>query len=254
MKRLFFNPLLIAPFLLLFATACGDNNKEQTADSEETLKETPAVCIWDGIALRESPSDKGQWISSISLGEKITLTGAVAYDSASNNREYRQVRLTDNKEGWVLKDFVAEGDVGTILKKADIFRRPDLLTKTDKAFEAMNVVAILSSQDDWAEVKGKREGDKWFTEGWIKAESLSSFDVDVAVAVYGSKALAKKSAEDQAEAIQEILDNSAFRDSGFIRMLEEKLEEFEEATNNTEVPEEESIEEEATKEEEPEEA
>lgn len=223
----------VAALCIIFS-ACSENKKssfydESDAGTEERKASSTAkasnvgVCIWDGIALRETPSDKGKWLSSVSLGEKFTLMGETEVDAGSNNREYVKVKLLDNKEGWVLKDFIAEGDVAAVVRKADLFKRPDLLTKSDKFFDNMDVVAIISTQDDWAEVKGKKEGDKWFIEGWVKIENLSSTDVDVAVAVYGRKALAKKTDEEKVTAIEEILSNSAFNSSAFITELEDVL-------------------------------
>ncbi|WKK76426.2 SH3 domain-containing protein [Marivirga salinae] len=204
----------------------GNENKEtteQTTAKEEAPKKVDAVSIWDGISVRKEPSSDGKWISSISLGEKVLMTGKTAVDSSEDNREYVEIKLGDDKQGWVVSGFVVEGTAVAAVREAQIFKRPDLLTKTDKSFNPMDVLALIDTKDEWVEVKGKRQGDKWFSSGWVKRTDLSDNEVDIAVAVYAQKALAIEEEEKRIEAIQEILENESFTSSQFMVDLKDEL-------------------------------
>lgn len=210
--------------------SCSENeNKEtagQTANQEETLKKVDAVSIWDGISVREEPNSDGKWVSSISLGEKVLMTGKTAVDSSEDNREYVEIKLGDDKQGWVVSDFVEEGTAVTAVREAQIFKRPDLLTKTDISFNAMDVLVLMETKDEWVEVKGKSQGEKWFWSGWVKRTDLSDNEVDIAVAVYAQKAMEIEDEEKRIEAIQEILENESFTSSQFMVDLKNELNEL----------------------------
>lgn len=222
--------ILACTIMALGIISCsGNKNKEtegQTANLEETLKKVDAVSIWDGISVREAPNSGGKWISSISLGEKVLMTGKTAVDSSEDNREYVEIKLGDDKQGWVVSDFVEEGTAVTAIREAQIFKRPDLLTKTDKSFSAMDVLVLMETKDEWVEVKGKSQGEKWFWSGWVKRTDLSDNEVDIAVAVYAQKALAIEEEEKRIDAIQEILENESFTSSQFMTDLKNKLNEL----------------------------
>lgn len=207
----------------------GTENKEKEEQStvqEETLKKVDAVSIWDGISVREEPTSDGKWISSISLGEKVLMTGKTAVDSSEDNREYVEIKLGDDKQGWVVSDFVEEGTAVTAIREAQIFKRPDLLTKSDKSFSAMDVLVLMETKDEWVEVKGKSQGETWFWSGWVKRTDLSDNEVDIAVAVYAQKAMEIEDEEKRSEAIQEILENESFTSSQFMVDLKNELNEL----------------------------
>lgn len=201
----------------------NNDKAENTTTEEKPSPMVDAISIWDGISVREEPSSDGKWISSISLGEKVLMTGNSAVDSSDNNREYVEIRLGDDKQGWAVKDFVEEGTAVAVVSKAQLFKRPDLLTKTDKSFTSMDVLALMDTNDDWVEVKGKSQGEKWFWSGWIKRIDLTDDEVDVAVAVYGQKALQIKDEGKRIEAIQDIVENESFTSSMFIEGLQIEL-------------------------------
>ncbi|MBK6263988.1 hypothetical protein JKA74_02980 [Marivirga sp. S37H4] len=224
--------VLSCTFLALGLFSCSGNEKTESAEQtsvsvqEEAPQMVDAVSIWDGISVREEPSSDGKWISSVSLGEKVLMTGKTAVDSSEKNREYVEIKLGDDKQGWVVSDFVVEGTAVAAVTDAQIFKRPDLLTKTDKSFKSMDVLALIDTRDDWVEVTGKKQGDKWFSSGWIKRTDLSDNEVDIAVAVYSQKALAIEDEEERSKAIQEILENGSFTSSQFIVDLKNELNEL----------------------------
>ncbi|WP_375579863.1 SH3 domain-containing protein [Marivirga tractuosa] len=219
--------LLVFAFIAFGLYSCSGNENKETAEEtiaqEEAPKMVDAVSIWDGISVRKEPSSDGKWISSISLGEKVLMTGKTAVDSSEDNREYVEIKLGDDKQGWVVKDFVEEGTAVATVRKAQIFKRPDLLTKTDKSFSSMDVLALMDTKDEWVEVKGKSQGEKWFWSGWVKRTDLSDNEVDIAVAVYAQKAMEIEDEEKRSEAIQEILENESFTSSQFMVELKDEL-------------------------------
>jgi len=222
--------VLSVAFLSVALLSCsGTENKEkkeQPIVQEEAPKPVDAVSIWDGISVRKEPSSDGKWISSISLGEKVLMTGKTAVDSSEDDREYVEIKLGDDKQGWVVSDFVEEGTAVTAVRDAQIFKRPDLLTKSDKSFSAMDVMVLMETKDEWVEVKGKSQGETWFWSGWVKRTDLSDNEVDIAVAVYAQKALEKENEEERKEAIQEIIENESFTSSQFMVDLKNELSEL----------------------------
>lgn len=231
MKKVCITGLLI--FWLVFL-AC-EKKEAETAVVEEPnvvneVKEIESVCIWDKGALRQEPTRSGKWISQMALGEKVVWTGEVSVDSTEKNRKYLKLRLSDDTEGWA-SEYVVETDSkpAVLIKKASIYNRPDLVTESDKKFEEMDIVALVSSEGDWLKVVGeeKKKG------GWIQSNSVSTSDVNVAVALLTTKAMKEKKDEDKIEKLEAILNNSTFNSSVFIQKLDQKLNELKPADETT---------------------
>ena len=131
----------------------GNDTKQ---DVKEEIKEAKAICLYDNLSIRDKPSQKGKWLAAMSLGETITFTGEEVVDSISK-RKYCKIKLTDGKEGWTRTDLIAvNGKVGTLKDEAVVYKRPDLLTKTDKKYSPMDIIAIIVTDGEWLQVKGKR--------------------------------------------------------------------------------------------------
>lgn len=96
---------LILPFCLIILFFACSTTEEKSTDVEETVgeatevEEKTAVCIWDKVAVRETPSSKGKWKTSLSVGEVLTSLGEEAIDTLAKNRKYTKVRLGDGTEG-----------------------------------------------------------------------------------------------------------------------------------------------------------
>ncbi|UII26845.1 hypothetical protein LVD15_26730 [Fulvivirga maritima] len=191
------------------------------------MTEVPAVCVWDNISVRTEASSKAKWLTSLSLGESLTSLGNTAKDSLDNDREYTQVQLADGTEGWALSDFIIENaKVGVFLEDVFIYKRPDLLTKTDKKFTQMDIVAIKSTEGDWLEVVGKRTGAKWIQNGWVKKDNLSEKDIDVAVAKFAKPAMELKDEDKKIASLEEIVSNPDLSSSSFIPVINKALDEL----------------------------
>ena len=216
--------------IVLFAFACGsgsENANAEAASEEELTEESPivtmtkAVCIWNEVSVRATPDAKGKWLTSISIGEALEYLGEDAPDAQDPKKTYTRVKLTDGTEGWSRKDFIIEnGEVAVFLENNAIYKRPDLLTKTDHEFSQMDIVAIKSTQGDWVEVSGKRKEGTWITTGWVKGNKLSKKAEDVAVAKFGRAALNEEEPAAQKEQLKEILDNPDLNSSKFIPFIE----------------------------------
>jgi SH3-like domain-containing protein len=169
------------------------------------------------VALRESPEEKGKYLTSVNLAEKVELLGEEKTDeSASKKREYCKIKLMDGKEGWIVKDFiVAKAKPGVMVRDVDVYTRPDLLAKSNKTFKRMDIVAVSDIQSEWCKITGKRTGGTWIDEGWVKISDLSYDQKDIAVAMYGKQALVLAK-DKQIEELIKIIDNSDFVGSVFI--------------------------------------
>ena len=179
------------------------------------------VCIWDRAVLRTEPSmENGKWISSIALGEKVTWLNESYVDSADNNREFLKVRLSDGKEGWTIAYvLVRNAKPAAITQKVYVYRRPDILTITDKAIDPMEMVAITKSEGEWLEVVGKERKKS----GWNKNEGISLKDADVAVAILASKALAEDDEKKKLAKLQAIIENPDLANSVFLNAIRQLL-------------------------------
>lgn len=208
-------------FLLVFSiSSCKKNQKKGENESTQEIKEKPAVCIWDKGSIRTEPQKGSKWVSSMALGEKVTWLGITKVDSANNNIRYHKVRLSDSTTGWA-SEYVVVLDAfpGVITKEASLYKRPDLLTVSEKKFDKMDIVAITKSENEWRMVTGNQKKKK----GWIKANTLSQKEDDVAVALLVKKAMDDKNKANTITNLQKIIQNPSFENSTFIGDLKEKL-------------------------------
>ncbi|MFO7889875.1 MAG: SH3 domain-containing protein [bacterium] len=220
------NFLRIFIFILvsIFIFTCQNENKKKptsgkiTQESQEK-KEISSVCIWDHGSVRAEPSRKAKWLSAMALGEKITWLGETKVDSADEKRKYLYVRLSDGTEGWASEYVVAvDASPAVIIKETFIYRRPDLITITDKELKPMDLIAVVDKKNEWLKVTGKQYKKK----GWIQSKVISSRDEDIAVALLAHKAYNKKDKKETKEKIKSILNNAQFSNSIFISDLQEK--------------------------------
>lgn len=199
-----------------------------TENSTSEAGSGSAICVLDKLSIRNTPGKKGKWLASMSIGEQITFTGEKITDSISK-KDYSKVQLIDGKEGWTRSDFiVVGGKVGAMTAEAVVYKRPDLLTKTDKKYSPMDIIAVMTTQGDWIKVKGKRRTGKYVEESWIKSSNISENPVDIATAKYVSMALLKGNATDKIKGLRDITNNSDLSGSKFIPFIEEQINEIQE--------------------------
>ena len=228
--------LKISVFLLAFTVffySCGDSDSEQaenTDDMEETgdsgepedynkVSEAPIVCMWSKVSLKNAPTSKGKWLTTIYLGETATYTGITEKDTTvAKGKDYAKIELIDGTTGWVDIRFMAIDAAPYVVKGiSKLYKRPDILTATKKEYDKMQFIVVLEEKGEWMKVKGKRGQDGWFSEGWMKSNHLTNSDIDISVAILASRALAITDKEKKIEALNEIIDNSDFSGSSFIK-------------------------------------
>ena len=205
-------------FLIVFSFM--NNSCQKEVEQAVVYEEAPAVCIRDEASVRIEASQKASRVSTMALGEKVTWLGRSEIDSSDKTITYLNIRLSDGTEGWTWdKLLVVNAKPAVAIENAIVYRRPDLVTETDKTFEPMELVALKKTLGDWIEVVGEKKIKK----GWIHAKLVSSKDSDVAVALLALQAYAVKDDEKMKKKIEVILNNAAFSRSVFINDLNNKI-------------------------------
>lgn len=239
MKKI--NKLLLL-ILTVFFAQCSSDSKNEITDNEtiteasaiendttsqekvnEEKTEHKAICVWEKLMLREEPSTKGKYITSVYLGETSTFFGEIVTDEVSK-KEYFKIKLTDGTEGWVeSKYIILDAQAYTVVENTKLYKRPDVLTATEITLDKLQYVVAIKEQNDWLEIRVKTDKDSWFTEGWVKASQCSKKSADVTVSILAKRALTHQNDEKKKQALQEILANSDFKESVFLNYLENIL-------------------------------
>lgn len=234
MKKLFIAIISVSSLIV----SCEKKAKTKEAEKSRTevevveRQEAPksaksAICLLERLSIRETPSSKGKWITSMSLGEKVFFEGEEITDTKSKKLYYR-VKLIDGKEGWTRATFLAvDGIVGAMLESSSVYKRPDLLTKTDKKYSVMDIIAVTENQGDWMKVKGKRAEGEYIEEGWIKSTNISNDEIDIATAKFASLAMTKSTMTERIKALEEVISNTDLSSSKFVSIIKEKITDYE---------------------------
>jgi hypothetical protein len=212
--------------LMLLVTLFNCGSKTQ-ATTENDLLVVPdevvsGLCLWKEVAIRETPSEKGKFITTVYRGETFTLTGDTASESVNDkDRQYHQVKLSDRTEGWMRTEFLAiNGVPATFVTTSNIFKRPNEMTETLKVFDMLDFVAIMSTTgSDWCEVKGKPVGQKWFSVGWVKCQDLSRKEEDIRYSMLYIKAMENDDSVKREAEITNLLSMDGFKESPFYTAL-----------------------------------
>lgn len=197
----------------------GGENASTTNDTTSTAAITPDLpfdtlltfCNWNEIGLRDTPSEKGKFITTVYLGEQLTLAGDSANEeSAGKKILFRKVKLSDGKEGWLRDDFLGVRSIpGVITQETSIYMRPDDAAVSDKKFNFMDVVSVKPSKGNWVEVKGKPQGSTWFLTGYIHpGPGLSLNKLDAEVAFRYARAMSAKDEATKQTRMAQIMNDS----------------------------------------------
>lgn len=219
-------PFIIAGILISFSTCKNKSKDGSKGDSDSTDVaveeiENMAFCTWKEVSVRESPSSKGKWLTSVYLAEKFEYLEETAVDSSDKKLpSYYKIKLKDGKEGWIRSDFVAlDSRPAAFIQNTPIYKRPDIMTKSDKEFSQMDIVAVIGEQDDWLEVRGKPREETWYRTGWVKSDNLTYDRDDIGVAVFALRAFDQKDENKKQEELEAILENPDFEQSIFINEI-----------------------------------
>lgn len=224
-------------FYLVLASCQGNNNisdntppglpDSATADSTEIPQEKIAICVWDVAGLRVEPGSKkltkdkkNNYVESVYYGEKVEMLGE-ELEIEAENRNYMKVRLQDGQEGWV-HDYVFEKNatLAAVIKEAELYRRPDIMTLRDDKLEMGEIVVTMERQGDWLHVSGREKRKK----GWIKTEENLSFNTrDVKLALLYYKALQENAVETRKARLNDILQEKTFAGSVLLDLVQTNL-------------------------------
>jgi len=225
---------LVCGLIGILAFGCTKQAPEKPVPETEESEEEPelivqpvqAVCLFDDLSFWAGPSTKTGYLNyEIKKGEAVTWLGKTATEEDDDRkREYLNIRLTDGSEGWALAGFIAvDAEPAALIEEASIYRKNNLISKTDLNYEPMDIVAVLEKQEEWIKVRGS-----WNTpEYWIKPGNLTYAEVDIAVAYQYLKA--QEEPDDTARRqrlVQDILEEAAFTDSIFAPRIQAEVQEI----------------------------
>ena len=206
--------------------ACGTTSNQATEELSESIikRDIQAICLGNNVAVRETPSTTGDRLTVISIGESVMYLDSTVVDTDSKgNYEYALIQLSDGTLGWVVKRYLFEdSDLYTAKEATTIYSRPDLLTSTNKSFQAMDLLVTPLEQSqvngEWLKVTGRIQGTKSFTSGWIKRDNTTGEQPDVLVAQLVYKANELKG-EKRMNELTQILNEDSYAGSAFLNSI-----------------------------------
>jgi hypothetical protein len=229
MKNLAF--ALVALFMLFSCGTPSSSSSEEKASEkkqEEAIEKVTAVSVYDGVPVRLEPSKDGKWHSSLSIGEKLMYLGETVVDTAdAKKREYYKVELSDGTVAWAQTyGIVINAYPAAIVETTPVYKRPDLVTQTDKKLTILDFIAVVNEKEEWAEVVGAKKKNS----GWINKRNISEADADVAVASMVFKtpeiyAVYDGHATLEVELVDELLQKIPYESSVLMTYLKSYLEE-----------------------------
>jgi SH3-like domain-containing protein len=141
-------------------------------------------------ALRRDPTDAAKVpgpgkkevpnaLALLQRGERVTILEA--------REEWAKVRSSDDKDGWLRRTALVEGDgvvAATVLVPTDVFDRPDLLAANARRhLEPGTLLLVVRSKAPFSEVNVSSGPD-----AWVLSERISTADREVSVAKLTEKA------------------------------------------------------------------
>jgi hypothetical protein len=230
MNKSYYLVLLSIISIALFSCKEKSQEENQAYDEEAMMNEAmemegeydgeinAAICMWNELSVREEPQDKAKYITTIYLGEEVEYLDETKVDEeSSKKREYIKVRLSDRTEGWVQANLMALNVDGyAVVKTAKIYKRPDVLTVSDKSIPAKLFVVVEEQQDGFYKIKGKPFDETWFVEGWVSEDDLSSEQVDVDFSKMYSRAMSIADESKRNAEIEKITNMELFETSVFV--------------------------------------
>lgn len=211
-------PFFLLIMLLLAISACSESTTTEAGG--QAAAEDKAICLWDKAGLREAPGASGKYVTNVSFGESMTLTGK-REEIAAEKRTYIEVTTSDGKTGWINDYLIAEkATIGAALTETSLYKRPDLATLSDDGLKPGEVVAILEEKDGFLSVVGKQRQHK----GWIKdGDALLTTTEDVTLALLYNRALATGNPDAQRKQLEKLVANPDFKSSLLTGLINDKI-------------------------------
>ncbi len=156
-------------------------------------------------SLRREPSDAAKVkgpagkdvanaLAVLQCGERVTLVEA--------REEWAKVRSSDDREGWLRRAALLEGDgisEATVLVPADVFDRPDLLAaNARRKIDPGTLLLVVKTKAPFSEVNVSSGPN-----AWVLTDRLATGEREVSVAKLAEKArfLKRSGKEDEARQI-----------------------------------------------------
>jgi SH3-like domain-containing protein len=185
-----------------------------------TVEKQAAICIVDGISVKEKPEIDSKWFSTLSLGETVYYSGEVQIDNSKSTQKFYKVELADGRMGWVKSyALLLNARNAAVIRETSVYSQPNSVNKTKLKFYPVEFVAVISEQGEWSEVTGieKRKT------GWVSSSNLSTNSNDIAVAVMANKAILNKEGQLIIEKLPDFLKLPEVQNSAFKEYLNNKL-------------------------------
>lgn len=224
-------------YFLLFITgflACSEQQKDQTSsltdepeeenavepadESDKEDKQIQAINLWPKTGLYDGSGDDKKWLSSVSFGSKLILTGD---SSATNKKTFVHVIAPDGSKGWVNAYVIApKAEIAVITQTTPLYDNPDILAMSDFKLAFGDFVAVKKEpRGGFYQVQTKEKKHN----GWLKGKNVfSSRDVDIEVALLRQRAM-ELEGDERARAIEEIVENESYSTSVFYEVLSDEL-------------------------------
>ena len=185
-------------------------------------EKTMAVCIRNGVPIREEPRKEGKRISSMNLGETAYYYGQTAIDTAHTPGKYYKLELSDGTLQWVSSSaIIINAKPAAVMTESPVWVRPAHVTKTDKSFKRAEFLVIISEKNEWAEVIGAENRKK----GWIQKSALSTKVEDASIAALAQIELLDKNGDIQIDKISGFLKDIPYPDARLAILLQNLLNE-----------------------------
>jgi uncharacterized protein YgiM (DUF1202 family) len=222
-------------FAILAFSSCGGSASENSnGDDEggetdvETLPDIDdanlALSTWEGHSVRTMSGAGGEWVATVTFGEKLELLGETEKD-AKSQKDFTKVRLLDGKEGWVRADMIhTGGELAVIREESQIYSRPGISNIKDEVVAPGTLIIIIGNNEEFVEFTARNSGNNR-QKGWmLGARGYSTDAIDISVGIMYRKALDEKLPEKRSAKLQAILDNSSYTASSLIPLVRAELE------------------------------
>jgi hypothetical protein len=157
----------------------------------------------DSPRVKLGGKDVPNGLVTLQRGEKVVVVEEAA--RVVGAEEWAHVRSSDDKDGWVRRTSLIEGDgVGeaTVLVAADVFDRPDLLAaNARRKIDPGTLLLVVRAKPPFSEVSVSSGPN-----AWVLTDRLATGEAEVSVAKLAEKArwLKRSGKTDEALAILEL--------------------------------------------------
>ncbi|MBL7558904.1 SH3 domain-containing protein [Olleya sp. YSTF-M6] len=239
MKKTALKKYYLMVLLLALFVSCKDKTSSTTSTDTETSSDATSgndldvntssfseddnslICLWPKVGLRDIAGRKGaKYLETIYFGETVKFLGEK--ETASDNKDYLKIELSDGQVGWVYEYLFSENGKLAVLKNPlAIYKRPDVMEFMGNKFTRGNIVVVLNEdKGEWKKVVGLKKD----TEGWVnKTSDFIYDDLDIKLAILYNRAINEETSAKQQQKLKLIVDNPAFQQSGLIDIVQNAL-------------------------------